>query len=956
MAGVGVSSIKSERSSRTFTESLYSAFQEWILLFLLFVNAAFSFLTTKFAHYCDLQTPCLICSRLDRILGNERLAFYWDMICHKHKSEISSLVLCHAHSKLVDIHGICENCLFSFAMMNKSNAEMNRLLVGKLGADSDFGPSEEEQEFLSEGSGIKKSSMKLCSCCNKPWTLKDPKQTLLQTTSTMFQLAELDVPLSGIIDSLKNIGDGSSKRINHGIGDLSHVEYTELKISSDTESKVPSDDDGMHALGSKLAGARKKSIAEPFKDDPLINISSSHTAVKLEEQGPVEQTSASLAEKGIDATKTEKEDEVMAGHDLVEINYQNSKFEDKDASTSIVEIIYFDGFPFEANNGATLEKLSSDACEHKPPWLSSPSKPSENDTTVREASEAREKYSEEILEVEAEAITMTEKPVEANLISSHPSPQVSDVPDIGEVYKLAADTQGRQLSGVLTEQWLSKDSSLKVSGDFKNLISLLSIPRGNDQTSTPDMMPVIPLNDDESLKTLDARQKKISPERNELNPSEPSVIETNVALVKDSEETLKVNTEMIRRTENPMEANILSTTDSSPWVPNLLDLGEAYKLAVGNRGRQLSGVLTEQWLSKDTSSRVSEDLKNLFSQLSAPRSNDQSSAADSSPNISLNREDSMKTLDAIHKRISLDRNESGLSQDGSLVGEIDGESTFDRLKRQIEHDRRALSTLYKELEEERNASAIATNQAMAMITRLQEEKATLQMEALQYLRMMEEQAEYDMEALQKSNDLLSEREKEIHDLEDELDFYRIKYGEENEISENLNVHLKSEPDLSAVRFKDSAIGFEDERLHIHESLKRLKKKLGLASGEGMISELPDSESRCAGEEEANIFESTQNIVSSCRDDSLGMQEEQETPPDEDTREGDCTGGSPPGFDLTSVKNEVCSLQKRLGVLEADRNFLEKIVRHLSAGEEGLQFVRDIATHLQEIRNAMSKAS
>nr|XP_033508146.1 myosin-binding protein 3-like [Nicotiana tomentosiformis] len=43
------------------------------------------------------------------------------------------------------------------------------------------------------------------------------------------------------------------------------------------------------------------------------------------------------------------------------------------------------------------------------------------------------------------------------------------------------------------------------------------------------------------------------------------------------------------------------------------------------------------------------------------------------------------------------------------------------------------------------------NQAMAMITRLREEKATLEMETLQCL--MEEQAECDSEALQKANDL-----------------------------------------------------------------------------------------------------------------------------------------------------------------------------------------------------------
>lgn len=114
----------------------------------------------------------------------------------------------------------------------------------------------------------------------------------------------------------------------------------------------------------------------------------------------------------------------------------------------------------------------------------------------------------------------------------------------------------------------------------------------------------------------------------------------------------------------------------------------------------------------------------------------------------------------------------------SISSDIEGESLVDLLKQQLEHDRKCLRDLNKELEEERNASAIATNQAMAMITRLQEEKAALHMEALQYLRMMDEQAEHDVDALERANDVLADREKEIQDLEMELEYYRVKYPDE----------------------------------------------------------------------------------------------------------------------------------------------------------------------------------
>ncbi|XP_021615325.1 probable myosin-binding protein 5 isoform X2 [Manihot esculenta] len=117
------------------------------------------------------------------------------------------------------------------------------------------------------------------------------------------------------------------------------------------------------------------------------------------------------------------------------------------------------------------------------------------------------------------------------------------------------------------------------------------------------------------------------------------------------------------------------------------------------------------------------------------------------------------------------------STEGSTVqNEGDGDLTLHHMKGQARLDRKSLMALYMELDEERNASAIAANNAMAMITRLQAEKASVQMEALQYQRMMEEQAEYDQEALQATNNLLRKRDEDINALEAELDEYRERYG------------------------------------------------------------------------------------------------------------------------------------------------------------------------------------
>lgn len=215
-------------------------------------------------------------------------------------------------------------------------------------------------------------------------------------------------------------------------------------------------------------------------------------------------------------------------------------------------------------------------------------------------------------------------------------------------------------------------------------------------------------------------------------------------------------------------------TDTTSQMTESLDLGDAYKLALGTRGRQLSGRLLEQQRSMTESTRASQDLKLLLSQLSFARGVDLSN--DMSPRVSSNEDSGTIGMQIFQRRISLERNESNISLDGSSVSEIEGESELDRLKRQVEHDKKILVSLYKELEEERNASAIAANQAMAMITRLQEEKAAFHMEALQCVRMMEEQAEYDSEALQKANEMVMEKEKQIQDFEYELELYRNQCG------------------------------------------------------------------------------------------------------------------------------------------------------------------------------------
>lgn len=92
-------------------------------------------------------------------------------------------------------------------------------------------------------------------------------------------------------------------------------------------------------------------------------------------------------------------------------------------------------------------------------------------------------------------------------------------------------------------------------------------------------------------------------------------------------------------TVNQIQMNMKSSgTVNSSQVAESLDLGDAYRLALGTRSRQLSRKLLEHQRSMSELTRVSEDLKLLLSQISAAKGIE-SSLNDISPRVSGNTED-----------------------------------------------------------------------------------------------------------------------------------------------------------------------------------------------------------------------------------------------------------------------------------------------------------------------------
>lgn len=247
--------VKSGRSMQGLTAVLKSTACEWFLIFLLIINAIFAYLSTKFARYCQLEIPCILCSRLDHVLGGEKSGCYRNMLCRSHKSEISSLVSCSIHGKLADGQDMCDECLLSFFTRSNPNPKRRRAFLGKLGFDlTGNGP----QSALLRGDVFPGSPAKrLCSCCNKPWTARHHEQRLLHLRSSPARASKPNIPLPHRFnhqDNLKKIRDRFSARAvpphyfgNNSSNPSSDVEYySDVNVSSDSESEFPFSEEDDH--------------------------------------------------------------------------------------------------------------------------------------------------------------------------------------------------------------------------------------------------------------------------------------------------------------------------------------------------------------------------------------------------------------------------------------------------------------------------------------------------------------------------------------------------------------------------------------------------------------------------------------------------------------------------------------------------------------------------------------
>ncbi|KAI4343805.1 hypothetical protein L6164_011113 [Bauhinia variegata] len=284
----------------------------------------------------------------------------------------------------------------------------------------------------------------------------------------------------------------------------------------------------------------------------------------------------------------------------------------------------------------------------------------------------------------------------------------------------------------------------------------------------------------------------------------------------------------------------------------------------------------------------------------------------------------------INRRSPLEKTEfASPSNEGNTQNEVEDE-IFNHLKSsQVRLDRKSLMALYMELDEERNASEVAANNAMAMITRLQAEKAAVQMEALQYQRMMEEQAEYDEEVLQVTNDMLSKRDEEIKALETELDIYRAKFGclTEDDLKDEYDQMFKSpysfQGGVFSPRFSD---GEDIGGGRIGELLKDFKGERKFLLG---WKKLERNRSHLA-ENGVQSSESSSDSVNNV-DNETG-------------KEGETS------------HREISSMTDIVRALEADSGFLELVSKIDEDDSEGTKILTGISENLEKLRHLVMAPS
>ncbi|CAK9881088.1 unnamed protein product [Sphagnum jensenii] len=300
---------------------------------------------------------------------------------------------------------------------------------------------------------------------------------------------------------------------------------------------------------------------------------------------------------------------------------------------------------------------------------------------------------------------------------------------------------------------------------------------------------------------------------------------------------------------------------------------------------------------------------------------------------------------------------SGLDNNRDL--EENGEN--ERLLKALRDEREAQAALYHELEKERNAAATAANEAMAMITRLQEEKALVQMEARQFQRMVEEKTVYDQEAMEILKEVLARREEEKNQLEDEMRKCKTKLlGRDQATVPERRRNETMQPGCSSRDTEDKR-EIEEKRLSVLEYVWKFEEQLHhhQQGGRQPPSAPTGGRPKSAGDEQTSEDERRRTMCHHSNSSpqkaatvvSGKLEKEENLGEDDETCRSMGLGARAP-----SVDKEIMHLTLRLKTLEADRHLMKQTIESLRRENVEMKLLQEIAQQLRELRDMEQKDS
>ncbi|ESQ48856.1 hypothetical protein EUTSA_v10020560mg [Eutrema salsugineum] len=190
------------------------------------------------------------------------------------------------------------------------------------------------------------------------------------------------------------------------------------------------------------------------------------------------------------------------------------------------------------------------------------------------------------------------------------------------------------------------------------------------------------------------------------------------------------------------------------------------------------------------------------------------------------------------------RHEELESQKRFSIPELDGlellsnpkvhiENEIELLRETVTSQQQSIQELYDELEKERNASSSAAYETLAVMQRLQNEKAELQMELRQYKLYAEEKMEHDQQEILALEDLVYQREQTILALTCETQVYKhrmMSYGLTEAEADGDRSLLSRNPSIDSV-FDPPTNDYPPLKCNINENQDPLQADIYVADDE-----------------------------------------------------------------------------------------------------------------------------